>query len=583
MSPSQRATDGADEPSPPAPTTAAALGPAWCRRPRRARRRCARRCRRAARWRRPRPRRLAAVTASSVPPSTIRQRRIRSGSLTRAATGRGAVGSTVTASPRCRSRHRAGGGRSPARRRRARRRRRCRSPTRSARPGGRSAGRAGDARPARTRRTCGAAAAPSAMNASGASDETQPSITSSSSASCTSTVPLPARKPFDERRADRRRGADRQRPRQPRADQRPVPRAAVVQQAGGAALHQAVHVAALGDDGEHRRPLGPARRMVDQRERGLHAGEPLDHRRRGVVVERAAGHHRRRRARARPARRTRRAARWHRCRARRRSAARAPAGRACRSPGRRRDRARPGPRRGRRPAARRRAGRRAGRVSSTATRSASASTAAARSSRRCVAAACTVVPWADSSMRRIVSSGSHCSRHVSRNVPLLPRPSSTEPQCTPSARSRCSSTERARPFGARTSSSTVCAVGRRLQPDPPLLRGEVASQRHLRRVVGHLADRVADDQLALDQRHAAGAGHHRVGGVEHLGEPGPRPVAQRGQRRGGAGGRDQVVGRRRHAAVAQQPRRADEPAADARLAGVGEHVGVPAGLRTPAP
>ena len=30
--------------------------------------------------------------------------------------------------------------------------------------------------------------------------------------------------------------------------------------------------------------------MVDQRERGLHAGEPLDHRCRGVVVERAARH-----------------------------------------------------------------------------------------------------------------------------------------------------------------------------------------------------------------------------------------------------------------------------------------------------
>ena len=75
-----------------------------------------------------------------------------------------------------------------------------------------------------------------------------------------------------------------------------------------------------------------------------------------------------------------------------------------------------------------------------------------------MAAACTVVPCAACSMTRMVSSGSHISRQVSRNVPLLPRPSSTEPHGTPSARSRCSSTERARPFGARTSSSSVRAV-----------------------------------------------------------------------------------------------------------------------------
>ena len=54
---------------------------------------------------------------------------------------------------------------------------------------------------------------------------------------------------LDERRPDGRRRADRQRPRQPRADQWPVPRAAVVQQPRGPALHQPVHVAALGDDG----------------------------------------------------------------------------------------------------------------------------------------------------------------------------------------------------------------------------------------------------------------------------------------------------------------------------------------------
>ena len=118
--------------------------------------------------------------------------------------------------------------------------------------------------------------------------------------------------------------------------------------------------------------------------------------------------------------------------------------------------------------------------------------------------------------------------------------------------------------------------GRGFQSNPALLCSEVARQWHLRRIVGHLADRVADDQLALDQRHPAGAGHHRVGGIEHFGQPGPRPVAQRRQRGGGTRRCDEVVGRGRHAAVTQQPRRADEPPADPGLARMLEHVRVPA-------
>ncbi|MFT3853095.1 MAG: hypothetical protein QM733_10200 [Ilumatobacteraceae bacterium] len=62
-------------------------------------------------------------------------------------------------------------------------------------------------------------------------------------------------------------------------------------------------------------------------------------------------------------------------------------------------------------------------------------------------------------MRRTVSSGSHASDHVSRNVPLLPRPSVTVPHGTPRARRRWSSTDLARPVGVRTSTSTVRRPG----------------------------------------------------------------------------------------------------------------------------
>ena len=133
-----------------------------------------------------------------------------------------------------------------------------------------------------------------------------------------------------------------------------------------------------------------------------------------------------------------------------------------------------------------------------------------------MAALTNVVPCADCSMTRIVSSGSQRSAHVSRNVPLLPRPSSTTPHGTPSALTRCSSIERARPFGSAHVELDGLRIGGWTQPHTSLLRREVAGQRHLRRVVGYFADRIADDQLAIDERQSGAACHHRVGRVEHL-------------------------------------------------------------------
>ena len=110
----------------------------------------------------------------------------------------------------------------------------------------------------------------------------------------------------------------------------------------------------------------------------------------------------------------------------------------------------------------------AGRSASGRSASSARSTAAAASTRRpawvtCstsrdVAAASTVVPWPASSTMRTDSSGSHSRRHVSRNVPLEPRPSSSVPHGTPRAVRRCSRCERRSPLGVRRSSSTVRVV-----------------------------------------------------------------------------------------------------------------------------
>ena len=316
-------------------------------------------------------------------------------------------------------------------------------------------------------------------------------------------------------------------------------------------------------------------RMIDQRERRLHAGQSFDHCCRGIVVERAARHHRSGQdAHDQPvehgpqgagigaphvaiAQRTRRAAR------------------ACRSPEPRQDRERPAPRPERRRAARRRADRPVApsRVRRRGRRA--RSTAAARSSRRCVAAAWSVVPWAESSMIRIVSSGSHNSRHVSRNVPLLPRPSSTVPHGTPRARRRCSRHRSARPFGARTSSSTS-RRWLRLQSHSSLLaarsraNGTCGASSGTSPMASPTISSRWINVMPLAppspcRRRRAPRPAPAVDGCAT--PPTPSASACRGY---------QVVRRRRHAAIAQQPCRADEPSGRHRGSpGWLEHVCIP--------
>ena len=111
------------------------------------------------------------------------------------------------------------------------------------------------------------------------------------------------------------------------------------------------------------------------------------------------------------------------------------------------------------------------------------------------------------------------------------------------------------------------------EPRRLLQAGQIAGQRHLRRAGRDRSDGIADDQAALDEVDVA---HHRVGRIEHLGEPGARPAAQRRQRRRQAGAGDEVVGRRTEADGAQQPGDLDEEAGDTVRPGMFEHVAVPA-------
>ena len=403
---------------------------------------------------------------------------------------RASVGAHVTAAPP------AVGGRWPAPAAARSGRRRCRSPTTSVplwainRPSWRRS--AGSNAP-NVRRSSGAVA----MNASGG-QRRDPAVDHVEQLGVVHEHGAAARQePLDERRAGGRRGADRQRTRQPGTHQRPVPRAAVVQQPRGPPCTRPCTSPRSATTVEHRRPLGSPSRMVDQR-RARPARRP---------AARPSLPRHRRRASGTPSTtpastRTTKPSNT----ARQRTGVGAAHVAVAQCPGERTERVDDlddvgvvrglGLDAGRRPAAPPRAGRRAGATSSTRDEVGQRSTAAARSSRRCVAAACTVVPCAGGSMTRIVSSGSHSRRHVSRNVPLLPDlprpcPTARRGRAAGASSTRAGPAVRVRGHRARPSAR----VGRRLQPDPRLLRGEVAGQRHLRSVVGHLADRVADDQL----------------------------------------------------------------------------------------
>ena len=104
-------------------------------------------------------------------------------------------------------------------------------------------------------------------------------------------------------------------------------------------------------------------------------------------------------------------------------------------------------------------------------------------------------------------------------------------------------------------------------------RREVAGQRDLRRLGGHLANGVSDDQLVT---HDLEASEDTVGSVQHLGQTRAGSVAKCRQGRGNAGGGDQMVGRRRHAFGPQRPGRVDEEAGHALRTGMAEHVVIPA-------
>ena len=111
--------------------------------------------------------------------------------------------------------------------------------------------------------------------------------------------------------------------------------------------------------------------------------------------------------------------------------------------------------------------------------------------------------------------------------------------------------------------------------EPGRLRqlGDVAGEWHLRRRVGDLTDRVADDQLTAYEVEPT---RHGVGGVEHFGEADARPPAHRRERGGQTGAGDQVVGRCSAAAVTHESGGVDEEPNHPVLAGMLEHVAVPA-------
>ena len=245
--------------------------------------------------------------------------------------------------------------------------------------------------------------------------------------------------------------------------------------------------------------------------------QPFDHQGRGVVVERRARRHD---ARQHPhdepvEHRSDSERRWL---ARRRSAGRGRAGRAPPSAGRRRGRWRRGWRARARSGRPRRAARRA---------------APGRAHRRSRPGAGGARPLDEPVGRRLLDGGAvagvldhpdrplgpplelpRLAERAAAAAPLLegaPRHADRRPAgaagATGAARSGCAG--RARPSGRRR-------LG--LEPRRTLPLGEIAGERHLRCIVGHRPDRVADHELAPHQRATA---HHRVGRVEHLVETGP--------------------------------------------------------------
>ena len=349
-----------------------------------------------------------------------------------------------------------------------------------------------------------------------------------------------------------------------------------MQQAGGTALHQAVHIAALGDESQRCRPLIPSSVVVGECQRCLHAGEALDHRCRCVVVERATrnertGHHSDHEPVEHPSQR------------RRIGAAHVAVPKGSRQRAEGIDHLHDiGVVRGLRLDSRHHWLDDVGKVGQQ--RNVEDLHQVGQRCRR-----------GGTLQQAVGGSGQHGGAvggqldHANRQLGLPPQgPGLTKGAATAPAllhhtprhaqRSQPVEQQRTGPAVRSTHVEFHCLrIGRRLEAHPALLRSQVAGKGDLRRFVGYLADGITDDQLAMDERQPGTARHHRVGSIEHFGEAGARALPQGGECTRRARGRDEVVGRGRNAALAQQPGGTHEPAADTFRPRVTEHVRVPPG------
>ena len=150
------------------------------------------------------------------------------------------------------------------------------------------------------------------------------------------------------------------------------------------------------------------------------------------------------------------------------------------------------------------------------------------------------------------------SRGTCRSTRAPPR---SMPHGTPSATSRCSRCERRSPFGVRRSSSTVRGAASGFSRAARWAAARSRASGTCGASAGTSPMASPTTSSSSDERQPA---EHGLGGVEHLGQAGPRPVAQRGQRRRQARRGDEVVGRRRQAVAAQGVGGVDEEPGDTR-------------------
>ena len=103
-----------------------------------------------------------------------------------------------------------------------------------------------------------------------------------------------------------------------------------------------------------------------------------------------------------------------------------------------------------------------------------------------------------------------------------------------------------------------------LELEPLLVPGQVLLERHGRDVGGNAAQRLADDQLVVDQAHRQGIAEAEDGchGVIELGQVGKAAAVNCGQGFGQSNGLDDVRRRGVKILLAEQPRDTRDPAAD---------------------